>query len=230
MNTCAVVFVPQNMVTFLIWLQQRLDFAFQFDQSPETAGLKKALALCEAVLTSPLGVRLRSTKVSLSMNKFFELELRTNWKEWVLSKSRHLFLRYVVWGGSFTGSRDCFSWGLLWKDYGGDRTRACTALTGVFLTSQCKQNVESQFMEGQLLDTQSCRNDDDDMPKSSWSGKKKQCVRADIPDLRNFPHLLWLKESKASPAEMYILQIIVELSSKLDSQCGPWFLEVFCPL
>jgi hypothetical protein len=26
---------------------------------------------------------------------------------------------------------------------------------------------------------------------------------------------------------VYILQIIMELSSKLDPQCGPWFLEVF---
>ncbi|KAG0559083.1 hypothetical protein KC19_10G077600 [Ceratodon purpureus] len=221
-----VAFVPQNMVTFLIWLQQRLDFAFQFALSPETASLKKALALCETVLASPLGTLLFSTKISVSMSRFFELELRADWKEWALSKSRQLFLRHVVWGGSFTGSRDYFSWGLLWKDYGGDKTRACIALTAVFLTSQGQKNVESRIIEGQLSDIRSSRNDDDNMPKNSWSGTKKQCVRAETPDLQNLPQFLWLEESEASPAEVYILQIIIELSSKLDPQCGPWFLEL----
>ncbi|XP_024396169.1 uncharacterized protein [Physcomitrium patens] len=221
-----VAFVPQNMVIFLIWLQQRLDFANVFEQSSESAWLKKALALCETVLASPLGVLLRSTKVPLSLSKFFEMELRIGWKEWVLSKSRLLFLRYVTWRCTTSGAYEYFRWGLLWKDYGGDRARACLALTAVFLTSQCPNNVESRLIEGHLLRVGSFRKSADDMQKSSWSGTKKQCVRADTPDTQDVPYCMWLKESEPNPAEVHVLQIILELASKLDPQHGPWLLEV----
>lgn len=227
---CAVAFVPQNMVIFLIWLQQRLDFANVFEQSSESAWLKKALALCETVLASPLGVLLRSTKVPLSLSKFFEMELRIGWKEWVLSKSRLLFLRYVTWRCTTSGAYEYFRWGLLWKDYGGDRARACLALTAVFLTSQCPNNVESRLIEGHLLRVGSFRKSADDMQKSSWSGTKKQCVRADTPDTQDVPYCMWLKESEPNPAEVHVLQIILELASKLDPQHGPWLLEVFALL
>lgn len=200
------------MAAFLIWLQQRLSFAFDCGQSAEFVDLRKAFVLTETILASPLGVLLRSTKVSLPLHKFFELELKTGWTEWLLSKSCHPFLRRVVWGSSSPRVSGGCSWGLLWKEYGGDRARACVALAAVFL---CKQNL----MPPKPLDS------NHELPKSPWSGTKKQCVRAEPLDLENLPQLLWLKESDPSPAEVLILQIIVELATNLDVQCGPWFLE-----